>query len=363
MSLIKLQGNPGGTGTVTLASPNTNSDFTLNLPASNGTVLLDGASQSPTFGTVTATTANVSGTTTSGALVVNSNNISAVNSLGFRNRIINGDQRIHQRGGTLSTNNSQGYFVDRMWGFSSVTAATFSQVSGTGLSGFPFAARGQRNSGNTGTGGVYLGQIIESVNMIDLQGQSITVSFWARCGSNYSATSNTLNVYIRTGTAADQGLNQLISGWTGALDQTSSVTLTTSWQYFSRTFSVPSNAQELSVFFAGFNTGTAGANDFFDVTGVQLEAGSVATPFERRPYGTELALCQRYYFKSISESFAVQSSVFTSYMYKVTMRATPTLTVTPTSGTAAVGTADANGFSAVGSTGAAGANITASAEL
>jgi hypothetical protein len=219
--------------------------------------------------------------------------------LGFRNRIINGAMAINQRNTTLSTNSSQGYSVDRMWGFSGgSTAATFSQISSTGLAGFPFAIRCQRTAGNTGTNGVYMGQIVESNNLQDLQGQSVTISFWARAGSNYSPTSSVLNVYLRTGTVADQGLNTLISpGWTGVVQQSSGVTLTTSWQFFSRTFSVASNAQELSAFFEAPTTGTAGANDFYDITGFQLEAGSVATPFERRDYGRELMMCQRYYYR------------------------------------------------------------------
>ena len=214
----------------------------------------------------------------------------------LRNRLINGGMQIFQRGTNLSTNATSGYYIDRMWGYSGAsTAATFSQLTSTSLAGFPYASRAQRNSGNTGTGGVYMGQIIESSNMVDLQGQTVTLSFYARAGANYSAAGNALSVALRTGTVADQGLAALISGWTGTADQTSSVTLTTSWQRFTVNFTMPSNALEASPFWYSTNTGTAGTNDYFDVTGVQLEVGSVATPFERRQYGQELALCQRYY--------------------------------------------------------------------
>ena len=217
---------------------------------------------------------------------------------GFKNRIINGAMAIWQRGTTLSTNNNIGYYIDRMWGFSAAsTVATFTQISSTGLAGFPYATRAQRTAANTGTGGLYCGQIIESNNLQDLQGQSVTISFWARAGANYSATSNNLIIYLRTGTVADQGSAALISGWTGAIDQISTITLTTSWQKFSATFTVASNAQEISPFLFGTTTGTAGANDYYDVTGFQLEKGSTATSFDYRPYGTELSLCQRYYWQ------------------------------------------------------------------
>jgi hypothetical protein len=76
--------------------------------------------------------------------------------------------------------------------------------------------------------------------------------------------------------------------------------------------------------------GTNGAT--FQITGVQLEAGSVATPFERRPYGTELALCQRYFQKSTAVvGYATGSATIQAMAtFLVEMRATPTLTNTGT---------------------------------
>jgi hypothetical protein len=243
---------------------------------------------------------------------------------------------IFQRNTTLSTNNTQGYSVDRMWGFSGAsTAATYSQISSTGLAGFPFAIRCQRTAGNTGTNGVFMGQIIESNNLQDLQGQSVTVSFWARAGANYSATGSTLYVTIRTGTVADQGLNTLISpGWTGASTQQQTVTLTTSWQYFTKTYTISATAQEITAFFEAYPTGTAGANDYYDITGFQLEKGSTATSFDYRPYGTELQLCQRYLFRPSPNgtsfaflaqgAFANATGGFAFFPFPTQMRTTPT---------------------------------------
>lgn len=253
-------------------------------------------------------------------------------STGFKNRLINGWMAINQRSTSLSTNNSQGYYIDRMWGFSgSGTAATFSQISSTGLAGFPYAARAQRNSGSTGTAGVYTGQIIESINLQDLQGKSVTVSFWARAGANYSAASNILTIYLNTGTVADQGLTQLIAGWTGSVSQTSNITLTTSWQFFSATFTVASTAQEITPFLYNATSGTAGTNDYFDFTGFQLEVGTTATNFDYRPYGTELALCQRYYqtgyFTIRAYSTTNGTNWSANYPPIVTMRTTPTIAI------------------------------------
>jgi hypothetical protein len=61
---------------------------------------------------------------------------------------------------------------------------------------------------------------------------------------------------------------------------------------------VSSNVNEIALAFNSPRTGVAGGSDYFDITGIQLEAGSGPTEFERRPIGTELALCQRYYQKT-----------------------------------------------------------------
>ena len=110
--------------------------------------------------------------------------------------------------------------------------------------------------------------------------------------------------------------------------------------------------------------GTNGAT--FYITGVQLEKGTVATPFEFRSYGTELALCQRYYeVTSVSPYNATMSDGYgrAYYMFKVTKRTTPTI-VLGTFGAGSV-TAYVDGIYTAQASGAAaiGTGTTASAEL
>jgi hypothetical protein len=116
--------------------------------------------------------------------------------------------------------------------------------------------------------------------------------------------------------------------------------------------------------------GTSGAT--FYITGVQLEAGSVATPFEHRQYGQELALCQRYYEKSYNTNVAVGSGAaegalfrqdaytpnaytyITPLVYKVTKRTTPTITLYDGAGTSGKVSANINANSSTdGQTGSA----------
>ena len=217
---------------------------------------------------------------------------------GFRNKIINGDMRVNQRGNYSTTSNAYQYTTDRWWVFSGVsTVGAPSYVSSTGLTGFPFALRAQRQASNSGTSGIVVGQTIESTNVYALQGQTITVSFWARAGANFSSSANALTAYVASGTGTDQGtlgvINQI---WTGiSVTGIGTATLTTSWQKFNYNYAVPATATELALEFLYTASGTAGANDYFDITGVQVELGSTATPFEQRPIQTELSLCQRYF--------------------------------------------------------------------
>jgi hypothetical protein len=166
--------------------------------------------------------------------------------------------------------------------------------------------RYQRNSGQTGTGTMYLANQFESIESIPFAGKAVTYSFYARKGSNYSPTSSILGVTLYGGTGTDQ--NIVTGAYTGGTSISSNnATLTTTWQRFTYTATVGATITELSLFFSIDMTGTAGTNDYFEVTGVQIELGSYATTFSRAGGSIqgELAACQRYYYRqSAVESFS-----------------------------------------------------------
>jgi hypothetical protein len=217
----------------------------------------------------------------------------------FRNRIINGDMRIDQRNAGASvtlTSASWTYTVDRWAAFvsGSTSTVTVQRVS-SGVSNFPYVMRILRGSG-TFTGSTPFMQEIETLNCQDLAGQTVTVSFWARKGSAASQVSFYLQGISGSGT--DQGIVGANGGtWTNwAAPVLGTPALTTTLTQYSYTWTVPAGTNEMALYFnISTYTGTGSANDYIDITGVQLEVGSTATQFERRSYGLELALCQRYF--------------------------------------------------------------------
>lgn len=264
--------------------------------------------------------------------VVDVNNLVASTGIHFRNRIINGDMRIDQRNNGASVTLTAANFVfpvDRMFAYrGSGTSGAIAQRVASGITGSAYALRIQRNNGDASTAALGFGQCIETNNCLDLAGQNITVSFKARCGANFSASGSAIVMRTTTGTAADQGAaGGYNSTWTGNVNTDTNFTLTTSWQTFSVVVPIGSTVQEILNRFSYTPTGTAGANDWFEVTEFQLEAGSVNTPFERRPYGTELALCQRYYEVSPVNAYPTAAGFSGSY-YQVTKRATPSVVQT-----------------------------------
>jgi len=254
------------------------------------------------------------------------------------NAVINSCIDIWQRG-TSFTSAGYVYTADR-WQFYPQGASNRDvsrQNAGSTLPTIQYCARIGRQSGNTATTAMYFGQNLESAQSYQFAGQAVTVSFYARKGANYSATSDILAFGLFSGTGTDQNV---FSGYTGqATVINNNATLTTSWQRFSFTGTVASTATELAMYFVYTPTGTAGAADYYEVTGVQLELGSVATTIKRAG-GTiqgELAACQRYYetfaMSAQRNTMAAQStsSAFGAMFYKVTKRGTPTVTV-PASG-------------------------------
>jgi hypothetical protein len=121
------------------------------------------------------------------------------------------------------------------------------------------------------------------VNCVGLSGNAATLSFWVK---NVSG-SNDLFYTVYYANAADN-----FSAVTDIVPVTTvTSSLSSSWTRYTFTISSMPSGSANGV---GVAIGSTTANASFRITGVQLEVGSVATPFERRQYGQELALCQRY---------------------------------------------------------------------
>jgi hypothetical protein len=251
-----------------------------------------------------------------------------------QNPVLNSAFQIWQRGTSITNG---GYSADRWQAYGNGNGTVSRQATGdtTNLPNIQYCGRSQRTSGSTSTNPLYLAQNFESVNSIPFAGKTVTFSFYARAGANYSPTSSALAYTVQTGTGTDQAF----TGYTGvAYPINSTATLTTTWQRFTATAALSSSLTELAIVFVANVTGTAGANDYFEVTGVQLEVGSVATPFHTyaATIQGELAACQRYYFVKASNSpisfgmaaYVSSNDLRGSFAFPVEMRTTPTLVAT-----------------------------------
>ena len=229
-------------------------------------------------------------------------------SFAFRNKIINGSFDVWQRGTSLTSGSGARYLADRWTNGSAGTTYTASRQSFTlGQTNVPGEPEYFHRSVVTSVAGASnnatLHQHIESVRT--LAGKTATLSFYAKADA---AKNIAVEFYRYFGTGGSPSTSVSFGVTTCAL--------TTSWQKFTVTVNIPSIAGKtigtdrndyLTVYFwldAGSNnnsrTNSLGQQSgTFDFAEVQFEEGSVATPFEERPIGTELALCQRYYERGV----------------------------------------------------------------
>jgi hypothetical protein len=245
-----------------------------------------------------------------------------------KNKLINGDFGIWQRGTTFTDPAGGSYLADRMRYSTSTAAAgsiTISQQTftpGTApVAGYEaqYFLRSVLTTVGSATA-IFFTNMVEDVRT--LAGQTATFSFWAKSDSNRTQPAPTIE-------------QQFGSGGSSAVDTTlTSFNTTTSWQRFSFTLTLPS--------ISGKTIGTGNhlrvrilqnltSGNTLDIWGEQLEAGSVATAFQTAT-GTlqgELAACQRYYF--VSSGGQVATAIATTDVYLSipnVMRASPTV-VTP----------------------------------
>ena len=241
---------------------------------------------------------------------------------GFRNRIVNGDMRVDQRNSGASQTFTAGaalaYSVDRFYGYCTGANVTGQRVAGTSPNEFAY-----RFTGASSVTGIGFGTRLEATNTIDLAGSTATLSVQL---SNSLLTTVTWTAYYAStadafGTLASPTRTQIATG-----TFTVNSTLTT----YSTQISIPSAATTgLEIVF----TVGAQTSGTWTIDNVQLEAGSSATDFERRPYGTELALCQRYYESGISLYHGDVSNTGTYGNWNrfiVTKRASPTISFSDT---------------------------------
>jgi hypothetical protein len=221
------------------------------------------------------------------------------------NPIINSAFQIWQRGTSFTVPSSTlTYTADRWNAYRAATNMSVTRQATndtTNLPNIQYAARVQRTAGDTSTQSIYFAQSFETVNSIPYAGKTVTWSFYARAGANYSSASSVLAYAMITGTGTDQ--NWL--SYTGAQYPINNATgITTTWQRYSVTGTIAASATEVTFNVNYVPVGTAGANDYFEITGMQVDIGSVALPFRTNAATIqgELAACQRYYYRTEGSS-------------------------------------------------------------
>lgn len=276
---------------------------------------------------------------------------------GFKNRIINGAMVIDQRNAGASVNPASGisYSLDR-WKFVNTQGAkyTFQQNAGgvtppVGLKNYLGITSSSAYSVLTGDY-FYLEQDIEGYNVADLgwgssSASTITLSFWVRSSltgvfggalsSNAQSRSYPFTYTINAANTWEQKTITVAGDTSGTWTTDNTAGLRVFYGFgvgttYSGTAGAWSAATYVSATGATSVVGTSGAT--FYITGVQLEKGSTATSFDYRPYGTELALCQRYFVRMIDPPLrgVVGSTTDASRVacsLPVQMRSAPTITL------------------------------------
>jgi hypothetical protein len=323
------------------------------------TAITVGTNQAVTFAAgTTVSSLTTSGAVSAGSLTVNSNNISAVNSLGFRNRIINGAMVIAQRGTAAVTSSSGAQFpVDRFFIIkdTATTAVMTAQQDSSAPAGFINSVKITTTTAQAvlaATDYHRFAQQIEGFNAADLgwgtaNAQSVTLSFWVRSsltgtfgGSLGNSAWNRTYPFTYTISAANTWEQKTVTipgDTSGTWLSNNGIGLRVDFGLgvgttYSGTASAWAGALYISATGATNVSGTLNATWY--ITGVQLEAGSVATPFERRDYGRELMMCQRYAWSLRGDAQFICNAFMRStttgigvVQFPVTMRATAAMTV------------------------------------
>ena len=280
----------------------------------------------------------------------------------LRNRVINGDMRFDQRNEGASISNPGGsgkYGVDRWVSYGTQASKFTAQRSTTAAAGYNYSNLITSSSAYSVLSSDFflVYQAIEGVNAADLGwgaagAKTVTLSFWVRSSltgtfggslQNFGAGRSYPFTYSISAANTWEQKTVTVAGDTSGTwltDTSAGIVLVFSMgagSTFSGTANTWASANYYTATGATSVVGTNGATFYF--TGVQLEEGSVATAFERRPYAYELFLCQRYYQKTYAQgtvpgtatrlnmalSMNTGGQVMTEVRWFSPMRAAPTI--------------------------------------
>jgi hypothetical protein len=247
----------------------------------------------------------------------------AVGEPGFRNRLINGADDVDQRNSfaaqTITTTGA--YTDDRFYAYPTGASVTGQNVAGV----VGIARRAYQFTGAASVTSIWRCQRIESLSSWDLAGGTATLSAYLA-----DSTLTTVSWAVSYANSADS-FGSVASPTVTAISS-GSWTINSTITRYSATVTIPSAAQTGLQVCLSVGAQTSGT---WTILGVQFEAGSAVSPFERLPYGTTLALCQRFYwtyistggtgtFGGIGYAGAGGQVVGQYYMFPVQMRGTPT---------------------------------------
>jgi hypothetical protein len=267
---------------------------------------------------------------------------------GFKNRLINGSAAVWQRGTSFSVTTVGLYTADR-WAFENANGNTMtvtqqsnsSQLYGSGLY-YIQATVPSILSGTSGQYFIQMYQTIEAINIADCAGGNVTLSFTA----SVSSSSGSPQIWVYA------GYPSAMDNWTSAsYPQVGTITPSATPTRYTLTIPLSSAYRNGMRIYIGVRSSVATAINSvnFSIGEIQIEKGVTATSFDYRPYGTELSLCQRYYYQSVNYGAvnnttqsdfnvygplsAASNWLWTSQRLQVPMRVAPTVTTSDQAGT------------------------------
>ena len=313
----------------------------------------------------TNTTAGGIGIDGSGHVTIEGQSLPSAGPLSNRNLIINGAMQVAQRGTAFNAQGSgdSPYTLDRFQFSGTGSGAQEFNITqnATAPDDFAQCLRIACSTANASPSANDLFSIIQKIEAQDLQilnygsaaAKKITLSFYVRSNvtgtyailvyQNDDSRMNVVNYTVDSANTWERKTITINEDTTGVIDDNNQEGLMLEWVLSVGSNFTGSTTKNTWGAYAGANRASGHAvnigsstSNTFDITGVQLEVGSVATPFEHRSYGDELARCQRYYYRHADGSqnsnaglgsglWYLTTDVYISIHFPTTMRANPTL--------------------------------------